>query len=134
MHREILESAKFPEIVFTPMQVTGTVAAEGASKVEVSGQFRLHGQDHDVTLPVEIKSIGGNLQISDSHRNSLCAMGAEEPQQFLLRVCDKVAIEIHAAGRVVSATDCINEHVDCVVPACLVVKHCCNSKSQNPTG
>src|SRR6202521_2471952 len=34
MHREILESAKFPEIVFTPIKMTGVVAAEGPSKVE----------------------------------------------------------------------------------------------------
>ena len=83
MHREILESAKFPEIVFTPMQMTGAVAAEGTSKVEVSGQFRLHGQDHDVTLPIDVKADGKESADHDSHRNSLCAVGTEEPEQFL---------------------------------------------------
>src|SRR5579863_1307782 len=29
MHREVLESAKFPEIVFTPREITGAVAADG---------------------------------------------------------------------------------------------------------
>ena len=84
MHREILESAKFPEIVFTPTQFTGTVAAEGDSKVEVSGQFRLHGQDHDVKLPIDVKADRRESEDDDSHRDSLCAVGTEEPKQFPL--------------------------------------------------
>ena len=84
MHREILESDKFPEIVFTPTQFTGTVAAEGDSKVEVSGQFRLHGQDHDVKLPIDVKADRRESADDDSHRNSLCAVGTEESKQFPL--------------------------------------------------
>ena len=34
-----LESAKFPEIVFMPRQMTGAFAAEGASKLQVSGRI-----------------------------------------------------------------------------------------------
>jgi polyisoprenoid-binding protein YceI len=102
MHREILESAKFPEIVFTPVHITGAVAAEGASKVEVSGRFRLHGQDHDVTLPVEIKSSGGDLQISAHIDLPYVQWGMKNPSNFFLRVSDKVEIEIQAAGRVLS--------------------------------
>jgi polyisoprenoid-binding protein YceI len=103
MHREILESAKFSEIVFTPMQMTGAVAAEGASKVEVSGQFRLHGQDHDVTLPVDIKTDGRNLQITTHIEIPYVQWGLKNPSNFFLRVADKVAIDIEAAGRVQSA-------------------------------
>ncbi len=58
MHREILESAKFPDIIFTAKQITGVLAAEGASKLQVSGQLRLHGLDHELTLPVEVKAEG----------------------------------------------------------------------------
>lgn len=103
MHREILESAKFPEIVFTPMKITGAVAAEGASKVEVSGQFRLHGQDHDVTLPIDIKGDGKELQITTHIEIRYVQWGLKNPSNFLLRVRDKVAIDIEATGRVQSA-------------------------------
>jgi polyisoprenoid-binding protein YceI len=102
MHREILESAKFPEIVFTPMQITGVVAAEGSSKVDVSGRFRLHGQDHDVTLPIEVKADGKNLQIATHIDIPYVQWGLKNPSNFFLRVSDVVAIEIHAAGRVQS--------------------------------
>ncbi len=103
MHREILESAKFPEIVFTPTQITGTVAAEGDSKVEVSGQFRLHGQDHDVKLPIDVKADGKGMQITIHIEIPYVQWGLKNPSNFLLRVSDKVGIEIEAAGRVQSA-------------------------------
>jgi polyisoprenoid-binding protein YceI len=99
MHREILESAKFPEIIFTPVQITGVVALEGFSKVEVSGRFRLHGQDHDVTLPVEVKSDGKNLQIATHIEIPYVQWGLKNPSNFFLRVSDVVVIDIHAAGR-----------------------------------
>ena len=103
MHREILESAKFPEIVFTPIKITGAVAAEGASKAEVSGQFRLHGQDHDVTLPIDVNADGRNLQITTHIEIPYVQWGLKNPINFLLRVRDKVVIDIEATGRVQSA-------------------------------
>jgi polyisoprenoid-binding protein YceI len=102
MHREILESAKFPDIVFTPGQIMGTVAAEGASKVEVAGQFRLHGQDHEVTLPIDVKADGHNLQIATHIEIPYVQWGLKNPSNFLLRVSDKVAVDIHATGHVQS--------------------------------
>jgi polyisoprenoid-binding protein YceI len=102
MHREILESAKFPDIVFTPGQITGTVAAEGASKVEIAGQFRLHGQDHEVTLPIDVKADGHNLQIATHIEIPYVQWGLKNPSNFLLRVSDKVAVDIQATGHVQS--------------------------------
>jgi len=37
MHREILESARYPEIAFRPDRVEGTVEAPGASTIQVHG-------------------------------------------------------------------------------------------------
>ncbi len=102
MHREILESAKFPEIVFTPMQMMGMVAADGASKVEVSGRFRLHGQDHDVTLPIDVQADGRSLQITTHIEIPYVQWGMKNPSNFLLRVNDKVTVDIQATGRVQS--------------------------------
>jgi polyisoprenoid-binding protein YceI len=100
MHREILESAKFPEIVFTPIKMMGVVAAEGPSKVEVSGRFRLHGQDHEVTLPIEVKADGKNLRITTHIDIPYVQWGLKNPSNFFLRVADKVGIDIEATGRV----------------------------------
>jgi len=103
MHREILESAKFPEIVFTPALMAGAVAAEGSSTVQVMGKFHLHGQDHDVTLPIEVKSDGKNLQIATHIDIPYVKWGLKNPSNFFLRVNDTVAIEIQAAGHLQSA-------------------------------
>lgn len=103
MHREILESVKFPEIVFTPTQITGAVAAEGTSKVEVSGRFRLHGQEHDLKVPVEIVADGQKLQLAMHFVIPYVQWGLKNPSNFVLHVSDKVDVEIHAAGRMETA-------------------------------
>jgi polyisoprenoid-binding protein YceI len=102
MHREILESAKFPDIVFSAMKITGVLEAEGTSKLQVSGQLRLHGVDHEVTLPVEVKQDGKNLEISTHCEIPYVQWGLKNPSNFLLHVSDKVAIDIHAWGRMQS--------------------------------
>src|SRR5258708_7073833 len=102
MHREILESSKFPEIIFTPRQITGTVAANGASKVDVAGQFRLHGLDHDVTIPIDIRADGRTMQLTTHIDVPYVKWGLKNPSNFLLRVSDKVAIDIQATGRLQS--------------------------------
>jgi polyisoprenoid-binding protein YceI len=102
MHREILESDKFPEIIFAPTKLTGVVAANGTSKVEVSGRFRLHGQEHDVTLPAEIKTEGQNLSITTHMDIPYIQWGLKNPSNFLLHVSDTVKIEIQVRGHVQS--------------------------------
>src|SRR3979490_3313528 len=37
MHKDMLESPKYSDIVFTPRHIKGTVAAEGKSNVQVEG-------------------------------------------------------------------------------------------------
>ena len=103
MHREILESAKFPEIVFSPTKLTGVVSADGVSKLEVSGRFRLHGQDHDVILHVEVKAKGKYLDITTHIAIPYIQWGLKNPGNFLLHVSDTVNIAIQARGRVQSA-------------------------------
>ncbi|HEX3376610.1 MAG TPA: YceI family protein [Candidatus Acidoferrales bacterium] len=103
MHREILESAKFPEIVFSPTTLTGAVAADGISKVEVSGHFRLHGKEHDVTLPVEVKTSGRNLDITAHMEIPYVKWGLKNPSNFLLHVSETVTIEIQARGNIQGA-------------------------------
>ena len=99
MHREILESGKYPEIIFTPSQVKGTFDPKGASKLEVSGQFRLHGQDHDLTLPIDIQPSGRQLQMATHITIPYIKWGLKNPSTFILRASDKVEIDIHAVGQ-----------------------------------
>jgi polyisoprenoid-binding protein YceI len=102
MHREILESGKYPEIVFTPSQVKGTFNPKGPSKLEVSGQFSLHGQDHDITLPIDVQPAGRQLQMSARITIPYIKWGLKNPSTFILRASDKVEVDIHAVGQLAS--------------------------------
>src|ERR1700690_2506255 len=50
MHKEILESARYPEAVFTADRVSGELAPRGASELDVHGAFQIHGVSHEMTL------------------------------------------------------------------------------------
>src|SRR5260370_27084081 len=43
MHKEVLESERYPEIVFRPDKIEGAVASQGTSSVKVHGMFNIHG-------------------------------------------------------------------------------------------
>jgi polyisoprenoid-binding protein YceI len=103
MHRDILESGKFPEIAFTPKQLKGSIAPQGSSRVEVSGQFRLHGQDHDVTLPIDVQPNGLQWRFATRITVPYVQWGLKNPSTFILRVNDKVVIDIHAVGQLVGS-------------------------------
>ncbi len=52
MHQNMLESARYPEIVFRPDRVEGRVAPQGTSQVSLHGMFAIHGAEHEITMPV----------------------------------------------------------------------------------
>jgi len=108
MHTEILESAKFPEIAFTPRQVKGELATilsqQRASQFEVLGVFRLHGQDHDSTLTVSAQTgAGGHIEVSAQFPVPYIQWGLKSPNTFLLHVAESVDVSVHASGRISSS-------------------------------
>jgi polyisoprenoid-binding protein YceI len=105
MHKEILESQKYPEAVFTPATVKSKtpriIPAQGTSQVDVSGVFRLHGQDHDMTLTFSVsKDAGAQLQASTQFQIPYIQWGLKSPNTFLLHVSDTLDMEVHSKGQV----------------------------------
>lgn len=103
MHREILESGKYTEIILVPRQVKGAFVAPGPCKVEVSGEFRLHGQAHEVSFPVDVAAEGDQIRLEGRFTIPYVQWGLKDPSNFLLRASKQVQIEVHAAGRTESA-------------------------------
>jgi polyisoprenoid-binding protein YceI len=93
MHKDILESAKYPEIVFTPDRVDGAVAPQGASEIQVHGVFHIHGAAHEITLPVEMRMNNGQASAKTNFTIPYVKWGMKNPSSLLLRVGDKVEIE-----------------------------------------
>jgi len=97
MHQEILESSKFPDVTFTPNRVQGTVARAGNSNVQVFGVFRLHGQDHDLTLNVSVTpGSGGRMQATTDFGVPFIDWGLKDPSTFILHVNKMVNVHISA--------------------------------------
>jgi len=104
MHTDILESAKFPEIIFTPTQIKGAIPKQGPAQIEVSGVIRLHGQDHDATLTFAVQpDASGSLQASTQLAVPYVKWGLKNPSTFLLHVADTVNADIRATARIVPA-------------------------------
>jgi polyisoprenoid-binding protein YceI len=101
MHQEILESAKYPEIVFTPVQVKGSFDPHKASQLEVSGTFRVHGQDHDLTMTIAVQPASASQLQCDTHFTiPYIKWGMKDPSTFLLHASDTVDLEIHATAQI----------------------------------
>jgi polyisoprenoid-binding protein YceI len=98
MHRGILESQKYPEISFSPAEIEGRVEMQGDSHVEVKGTFRLHGQDHELAIPVAVHSAGSDLTLDLSFSVPYIKWGLKNPSTFILRASDTVQLSIHATG------------------------------------
>ena len=96
MQKEVLESEKFPEITFTPNRWKGALSGHGTSRIEIAGRFSMHGQDHEVTLPIDVRADGRQLTIASQIIIPYVQWGVKNPSTFILRVSDKVTIDIHA--------------------------------------
>ncbi|HEV8493665.1 MAG TPA: YceI family protein [Candidatus Angelobacter sp.] len=98
MHKDILESPKYSDIVFTPQHIKGAVAAEGKSQIEVEGMLTMHGKSKPAILPLEVQLQGGSGTADGSFTVKYQEWGMKNPGTFILHVSDKVQIHIHAAG------------------------------------
>lgn len=103
MHKEVIESDRFPEITFVPQKIIGSVPAEGAAEVQVAGIFRIHGADHPLTLAVPLQISRNNLKATTSFDVPYVEWGMKDPSVFMLRVKKSVRIVIEATGQI-SAT------------------------------
>jgi polyisoprenoid-binding protein YceI len=100
MHREILESAQYPEITFRPDRVEGTVAKRGKSSVKVHGTFAIHGSEHEITVPAQIEMSADHWSAVLHFSVPYVQWGMKNPSTLFLRVSESVDIDVNAAGAI----------------------------------
>jgi polyisoprenoid-binding protein YceI len=100
MHKEILESERYPEIAFRPDRIEGTVAAQGKSSVKVHGMFNIHGVDREITVPAEVEMSADRWTATVHFTVPYAKWGMKNPSTLFLRVNDSVEIDLVAAGSV----------------------------------
>jgi polyisoprenoid-binding protein YceI len=100
MHKDILESPKYTDIVFTPQHVKGPLANEGKSSVEVEGILTMHGKSKRVIIPLEVQLQNGTGSADGGFSVKYQEWGMKNPSTFILRVNDTVHIHVHAVGKI----------------------------------
>ena len=98
MHREVLESDRYPDIIFRPDSVEGTVAADGQSWVRVHGMFSIHGTDHELTVPAEVEMRPDGWSATVHFRIPYVKWGMKNPSTLFLRVSESVEIDLGIGG------------------------------------
>jgi len=100
MHREVLESARYPDAVFTPDHVSEELAPSGKSQLEIHGAFQIHGATHEMTLHFVAEVQSSEVTASTAFVIPYVQWGMKNPSTFLLKVSDKVEMKVQVAGRV----------------------------------
>ena len=98
MHAEILQSEQYPDATFTPTKMSGSFSPQGSSEIQVDGTFRIHGGDHPITLVVPLQISGNSANFKTQLIIPYVKWGMKNPSTFVLRVSDKVELDIAASG------------------------------------
>ena len=99
MHKDVLESGRYTEVVFRPDRVEGKVALQGSSKVQLHGILLLHGAEHELTVPVEADLAADRWAGSTKFSVPFIEWGLKNPSNFFLKVSHVVDIEVELKGR-----------------------------------
>lgn len=103
MHKEILETEKYPSVIFRPTQIDGKVGPTGASDVKLRGVFSIHGADHDVIAQVHADLAGDHWKGTSKFEVPYVQWGIKDPSNFLLKVKPVVEVELEMTGEIKSA-------------------------------
>lgn len=98
MHREILESERYPDIIFRPDKIDGKVVGQGTCSVHIHGSFILHGSEHQLSLPVQAELSGNRWKGSAKFSVPYIQWGLKSPSTFLLKADSEVQIELEMSG------------------------------------
>lgn len=102
MHREVIESEKYPEITFRATRVSrpgGRMDLTAPGPLTVDGVLTLHGQEHPLQLTMDLRTgQGGNLTTVTSFDIPYVAWGMKDPSTFILRVEKHVHVTVEAAA------------------------------------
>ena len=104
MHKEILESSQYLEVVFRPDHADGTVVAQGNSSLKLHGIFSLHGTDHELNVPTQATLTEGHWKGTAAFEVPYLAWGLKNPSNFLLKVKPVVDVQLDLAGSVKGET------------------------------
>jgi polyisoprenoid-binding protein YceI len=98
MHKDVLETGKYPEIVFIPGQVEGGIPPQGNLHAVVHGILRLHGADQQLDMTVQGKRTANGITAATDFAIPYVKWGLKNPSNFLLHVSEEVQIHVETTA------------------------------------
>jgi len=91
---------RYPEIAFRPDRVEGAISPGAVAQVKLHGVVAIHGGEHEVTAPAEVRAEpGGGYDVTLHLDVPYVKWGLKNPSTFVLRVAETVQISIHTVAR-----------------------------------
>jgi YceI-like domain len=100
MHKEILESYQYSEVVFRPDRADGTIVTQGNSSLKLHGIFSLHGADHELSVSTQATLKEDQWKGTAAFEVPYIEWGLKNPSNFLLKVKPVVDVQLDLAGSV----------------------------------
>jgi hypothetical protein len=98
MHKEILETQKYPDFIFRPNHTDGTVVRDGTCDVNLHGIMLIHGGEHEIVAQVHAEMSGGQWKGTAKFDVPYIQWGIKDPSNWLLKVKPTVQVEVDLAG------------------------------------
>jgi polyisoprenoid-binding protein YceI len=98
MHDNVLESDRFPDAIFSPDRLKGRLAPSGESQIQVHGSLRIHGEEHEMTVPVRVNADNDQVTAKAKFAVPYVAWGMKDPSNLVLRVDKSVDVEVVLIG------------------------------------
>jgi polyisoprenoid-binding protein YceI len=98
MHKVVLESARYPDIVLALQRLEGTFPASGRADLVAVGEVRIHGALRAVRWPVEVTLQDGKVSAHAQIAVPFIEWGLEDPSVLFIRVGREVQLTIDAVG------------------------------------
>jgi polyisoprenoid-binding protein YceI len=97
MHDSVLESKRFPDAIYSPDRMKGRLAPSGESQVEVQGSLRIHGEEHELTIPVRVNAENDQVTAKAKFAVPYVAWGIRDPSNLVPRVDKSVDVDVAAS-------------------------------------
>jgi polyisoprenoid-binding protein YceI len=101
LRTDVLETSKFPEIVFKSTSVSASKGKEGAYQVQILGDLTLHGVTRQVTIPATVTLNGNTLRVVGQFevRRENFDLKTESAGGGTVKVAQKMEISFELVGQ-----------------------------------
>ncbi|MCP4203660.1 MAG: YceI family protein [bacterium] len=103
MHNKVLESERFPSIVFRVTGVEGRLLETGGSELTLDGRMAIHGDEHPVSVPVRVEKDNDRILVRASLVVPYAKWGLHRPSVLFLKVAPEVEVRIEAKATLAPA-------------------------------